>query len=139
MSDSLVLGWILFMMIMTPHAKAGAEYVSPATVPGATTIDTARAKTLFDRSAVFIDVRNEADWEAGRIPGAVHLELDQRFTEASLRAVAQPDQEVVMYCNGTKCPRSSQAAASAVGWGFTRVFYYRLGFPDWQAAGYPVE
>jgi rhodanese-related sulfurtransferase len=139
MSDSLVLGWILFMMIMTPQAKAGAGYVSPEAVPGAITIDTARAKTLFDSSAIFVDVRNDADWEAGRIPGAVHLDLDRALTEASLRAVARPDQAVVMYCNGTKCPRSSQAAAVAVGWGFRQVFYYRLGFPDWQAAGYPVE
>ena len=139
MSDSLVLGWILFMMIMTPHAKSGAEYVSPETVLGAITIDTARAKTLFDSSAIFVDVRTDADWEAGRIPGAVHLDLDRALTEASLRAVARPDQAVVMYCNGTKCPRSSQAAAAAVGWGFRQVFYYRLGFPDWQAAGYPVE
>jgi rhodanese-related sulfurtransferase len=139
MLESHVVAWILFMMIMTPHAKAGPDYVSPETVPGAITIDTARAKTLFDSSAIFVDVRNEADWEAGRIPGAVHLELDKGLNEASLRAVARPDQAVVMYCNGTKCPRSSQAAASAVGWGFTQVFYYRLGLPDWQAAGYPVE
>jgi rhodanese-related sulfurtransferase len=139
MIDSPVLAWMLFMMIMTPQAKAAPGYVSPETVPGAITIDTARAKPLFDSGAIFVDVRNDADWEAGRIPGAVHLELDNVFTEASLRAAARPDQEVVMYCNGTKCPRSSQAAASAVSWGFSRVFYYRLGFPDWQAAGYPVE
>jgi rhodanese-related sulfurtransferase len=139
MLESHVFAWVLFMMILTPQARAAPEYVSPETVPGATTIDTAQAKTLFDRGAIFIDVRNHADWEAGRIPGAIHLELDKVFTEASLSAVARPDQEVVMYCNGTKCPRSSQAAASAVGWGFARVYYYRLGFPDWQGAGYPVE
>lgn len=139
MSDSLVLGWLVFMMILAPHGKAAPDYVSPETVPGAMTIDTVQAKSLFDSGATFIDVRNDADWEAGRIPGAIHLELDHVFTEASLRAVAGPDQPVVMYCNGTKCPRSSQASTSAVGWGFTRVFYYRLGFPDWQASGYPVE
>jgi rhodanese-related sulfurtransferase len=139
MLESHVFAWILFMMILTPQARAAPEYVSPETVPGATTIDTAQAKTLFDRGAIFIDVRNHADWEAGRIPGAIHLELDKVFTEASLSAVARPDQEVVMYCNGTKCPRSSQAAASAVSWGFARVYYYRLGFPDWQGSGYPVE
>jgi rhodanese-related sulfurtransferase len=139
MFDSQVLAWMLFMMVMTPQAKASPGYVSPETVLGAITIDTAWAKTLFDHGAIFIDVRNDADWEAGRIPGAVHLDLDKGFTANSLRAVAQLDQEVVMYCNGTKCPRSSQAAAAAVSWEFTRVFYYRLGFPDWQAAGYPVE
>jgi rhodanese-related sulfurtransferase len=139
MTDSLVLGWMLLMLIMPSHANSAAEYVSPETVQGATTIDTARAKTLFDSRAIFVDVRNDADWEAGRIPGAVHLELDKGLDEASLRALARPDQAVVMYCNGTKCPRSSQAAALAVGWGFTQVYYYRLGFPDWQAAGYPAE
>jgi rhodanese-related sulfurtransferase len=139
MFDSQVLAWMLVMMVLAPHAKASPEFVSPEAVPGAITIDTARAKTLFDNGAIFIDVRNDADWEAGRIPGAVHLDLDTGFTANSLRAVARPDQAVVMYCNGTKCPRSSQAAASAVSWEFTRVFYYRLGFPDWQAAGYPVE
>jgi rhodanese-related sulfurtransferase len=108
--------WIV-LMIITPHDRAAPEYVSPETVPGASTINTAQAKTLFDRGAIFIDVRSDADWEAGRIPGAVHLELDKVFTEASLGAVARPDQEVVMYCNGTKCPRSSTDAAAAVKWG----------------------
>jgi rhodanese-related sulfurtransferase len=134
-----MLIWVWFMTIMMPPALAAPEYVSPETVPGATTIDTTQAKVLFDRGAIFIDVRNDADWEAGRIPGAVHLELDRVFTEASLGAVARRDQEVVLYCNGTKCPRSSTAAVAAVNWGFSRVYYYRLGFPDWQAAGYPAE
>jgi hypothetical protein len=80
MIDSPVLAWILFMMIMTPQAKAAPGYVSPETVPGATTIDTPRAKPLFDSGAIFVDVRNDADWEAGRIPGAIHLELDKAFT-----------------------------------------------------------
>ena len=39
-----------------------------------------------------------------------------------------------MYCNGTKCPRSSQAAASAVSWEFTQGVLLSPGFPDWQAA-----
>ena len=131
--------WILFMTIVPTHVIAAAEYVSPETVPGVTTIDTAQAKAFFERGVVFIDVRSDADWAAGRIPGAVHLELEKVFTEASFGAVVRHDQEVVIYCNGTKCPRSSQAAASAVSWGFTRVYYYRLGFPDWQAADCPVE
>jgi rhodanese-related sulfurtransferase len=134
-----MLIWIWFMTIMTSPTIAAPEYMSPETVPGATTIDTTQAKTLFDRGAIFIDVRSDADWEAGRVPGAVHLELDKVFTEASLGAVARRDQEVVLYCNGTKCPRSSTAAAAAVDWGFSRVYYYRLGFPAWQSAGYPAE
>jgi len=98
-----------------------------------------KAKALFDKGAVFVDSRTDKDWGAGRIPGAVHLELSKGFTEASLGAKAKKDQDVVMYCNGVSCLRSSEAAAKAVGWGYKKVHYYRLGFPDWKAAGYPVE
>jgi rhodanese-related sulfurtransferase len=127
------------MLLLGSLAMAADEYVSPAAVPGAITIDTTKAKALFDQGVVFIDVRNDADWESGRIPGAIHLELKHVFSAASLNAVVAKDQAVIMYCNGTQCPRSSEAAAKAVAWGFTRVYYYRLGFPNWQATGYPVE
>ena len=127
------------MMLLAPFIMAADEYVSPESVPGATTIDTAKAKSLFAKGVVFVDVRSDADWEAGRIPGAVHLEWDKVLSEASLAHVVPKDGEVVFYCNGVRCPRSSKAAAAAVVWGFTRVYYYRLGFPDWKQAGEPVE
>ncbi|HEY7491580.1 MAG TPA: rhodanese-like domain-containing protein [Candidatus Tectomicrobia bacterium] len=127
------------MLLLASLAMAAEEYVSPEAVPGAITIDTAKAKALFDRGVVFIDVRNDADWDAGRIPGAIHLELKRVFSAESLGAVVAKDQEVVVYCNGPQCPRSFEAATKAVAWGFTRVYYYRLGFPHWQAADYPAE
>lgn len=127
------------LLFLASPAMAASDYVSPEVVPGATTIDAATAKTLFDAGVVFIDVRNDADWEAGRIPGAIHLELKHVYSAESLGAVVAKDQEMVLYCNGIQCPRSSEAAAKAVAWGFPKVYYYRLGFPDWQAAGYTVE
>ena len=127
--------WPFFVFPLYVRGKliGAGVYVSPETVPGATTIDATKAKALFDKGVVFVDVRNDADWEAGRIPDAVHLELKKVFTEASLGDVVPKDQEVVIYCNDPKCPRSSTAAAAAVAWSFTKVYYYRLGFPDWQA------
>ena len=130
----MALLWLLASLAM-----AASGYVSPEAVPGATTVDTAKAKALFDTGVVFIDVRSDVDWEAGRIPGAIHLELKEVYSVASLGAAVAKDQEVLVYCNGIQCPRSSEAATQAVAWGFPKVYYYRLGFPDWQAAGYPVE
>jgi len=129
-------GLAVVLMMALPMAQA-AE--SPATVAGATTIDGAKAKAMFDKGVVFVDMRTDKDWGAGRIPGAVHLELSKVFSDASLGAKVKKDQEVVMYCNGVSCLRSSEASAKAVGWGYKKVHYYRLGFPDWKAAGYPVE
>jgi rhodanese-related sulfurtransferase len=129
-------GLAVILMMALPLAQAAD---SPETVAGATTVDGAKAKALFDKGAVFVDVRTDKDWEGGRIPGAVHLELSKVFSDASLGKKVKKDQDVVMYCNGPSCLRSSEAAAKAVGWGYKKVHYYRLGFPDWKAAGYPVE
>ncbi len=121
-----------------PAAAPGSAGVSPFEVAGATTIDAATAKALRDRGVPFVDVRGDAYWGLGHIPGAVHLELKTAFSKARLSAIVAKDQEVVFLCGGPKCLRSSKACAEAVSWGFTNVHYFRDGFPGWKAAGYPV-
>ncbi len=126
-------------LALTVAPAAQAEKVSPESVPGVTTVDGAKAKALFDKGVPFIDVRNDKDFNGGRIPGAVHLDLNKNFTADSLGKHVKKDQEVVIYCNGPSCLRSSEGSAKAKSWGYSKVYYYRLGFPDWKAAGYPVE
>ncbi len=135
---NLVLFSLFLIFAVTGTANAGSK-LSPTSVDGATTIDTAKAKALFDRGVIFVDVRKDKDWSAGRIPDAVHIELKKVLSEKSLSKEVKKDQEVVMYCNGEKCMRSSKASAKAVAWGFGKVYYYRDGFPAWKAAGNPVE
>lgn len=120
-----------------PKSSAG-QAESPTGVAGSTTIAAAEAKALFDRGVAFVDVRTLARWNLGHVPRAVLLDLKADFNEASLLTVAGKDQEIVIYCEGPKCLRSSQACSKAVSWGFTRTYYYREGFPSWRAAGYPV-
>jgi rhodanese-related sulfurtransferase len=120
-------------------------YVSPESVAGATTVDAAKAHELWEKRAVFVDVRKEGQFEAGRIPGAINLPYgpeitgDQPFNSAALESHAAKDQAVVIYCNAKGCDRSSWGAALAAEWGWTKVYYFRLGYPSWKTAGYPVE
>jgi TolB-like protein/rhodanese-related sulfurtransferase len=113
--------------------------VSPENVEGATTIGAVRAKTLYDRDVPFIDVRDEVDWNAGHISDAVHLEAFNVFSETRLSNIVGKNEEVVIHCYGPVCARSAAACVSAVSWGFTKVYYFREGFPAWKAAGYPVN
>ncbi|MBA4783118.1 MAG: rhodanese-like domain-containing protein [Rhizobiales bacterium] len=119
--------------------SAMASTVSPTLVEGATTVNAEQAKELFEAGVVFVDVRKDGDWEAGRVPGAYHLELKSAYNEGGLSGVVAKDAKVVIYCNGDSCMRSSEACAQAVGWGFKNVYYFRDGFPAWASAGYPVE
>ena len=134
------LTYLFISSLLLASSMVQAEkHVSPETVDGATTVSTTEAKTLFDQGAVFLDVRSGQDWEAGRIPGSRHLELKKEFNQESLLEIAQPDQKLVIYCNSTGCMRSSQACQKAVEWGYKQVYYYRLGYPDWQNEGYAIE
>lgn len=126
------------LCVVSSATYAGKE-PAPETVHGAETISVEKAKSLFDKGVVFVDVRKDKDWDAGRIPGAVHIESKKAFTDASLGEVAKKDQEIVLYCNGPKCHRSYNSTVKAVDWGYSKVYYYRDGFPSWQSAGLPVE
>lgn len=125
------------LLIQTP---VWASSESPASVDGAITVTAHEAKALFDSEVLFVDVRKDSDWDAGRIPGAVHLDNKKgAFSESALGAEIDKAEKVVIYCNGPKCMRSSKGSAAAVAWGYTSVYYFRGGFPEWKAAGFPVE
>lgn len=124
---------LLLVSVATPASEA------PMTVNGVKTINATEAKALFDDGALFVDPRRDSDYAAGRIPDAVHLELKSVYNQQSLSAEAAKGDAIVFYCNGPKCKRSAQAAEKAVSWGFTKLYYFRDGFPAWKSAGYPVE
>ncbi|MBI5710450.1 MAG: metalloregulator ArsR/SmtB family transcription factor [Candidatus Eisenbacteria bacterium] len=82
-----------------------------------------------------LDVRPAVEYRAGHIPGAVSIpaaELEQRIGELP------PDREVVAYCRGPYCVLAYRAVEilRARGLGARRL---TEGFPEWRAAGLPVE
>ena len=144
---SLSLATLLFVSAayaVDLPVKRDKSYVSPTSVDGATTVDSAKAHELWKARAWFVDPRKPEQYEAGRIPGALNIEYDpgtpnQQLTADSLAAEVPKNEAVVFYCNAEGCDRSSWGAALAAEWGWTEVYYYRDGFPGWTKAGYPVE
>ncbi len=114
---------------------------SPLTVPGATTVNAAEAKQLWEDGAIFLDSRKTADWEAGHIPEAVHLDRKNPdvYNSDALNDLAAKDEAIVSYCNGERCLRSAKTAEDLVKLGFKKVYYFRDGFPAWNDAGFPIE
>lgn len=110
----------------------------PAQKPRYVVVDAAAAKELFDRKALFVDVRSAASFDDGHVPGAVNMTWGRRFTKDRLANLADPDQEIVIYCYGIHCELSSKATDAAVAWGYTGVHYFMKGFPAWWGAGYPI-
>lgn len=103
------------------------------------TLEAVEAKELMDRlgdgSVVVLDVRPEEEYRAGHIPDALSVPVDA--LEAALQMLPR-DKEVVAYCRGPYCVFSDEVvrALSARGYRASRL---ADGFPEWRAAGYPVE
>ncbi len=131
--------FLVLPLIAALFAVSAAHAASPTQVEGATTVDAATAKQLFDRGVPFVDVRSANSYSDGHIPGAVHLNWAGGFGKTELAKVAKKKREVVIYCSGYRCNRSSYACKKAVSWGYKKVYYFRDGYPGWKAAGYPVE
>jgi rhodanese-related sulfurtransferase/DNA-binding transcriptional ArsR family regulator len=82
-----------------------------------------------------IDVRPAEEYDAGHIPGAISIPLDQ--LEARL-AQLPADMEIVAYCRGAYCVMAPDAVRIAQANGRTAR---RLtdGMLEWRLAGLPVE
>jgi rhodanese-related sulfurtransferase len=92
-----------------------------------------QAQKLIDAGAQLIDVRADHEWEAGRIPGATHLPLDD-LSERT--AEIDRDRPVVLYCRGGN--RSAMAAAALAEAGYEAVKMSE-GIVGWDAASLPLE
>lgn len=84
---------------------------------------------------VLVDVREDDEWRAGRVDGAIHLGkgVIERDIEA---AVPDRDAELVLYCGGGF--RSTLAADALQTMGYTNVASLAGGWRALQAAGVPT-
>ena len=82
--------------------------------------------------ALLLDVREYDEWDAGHVPGAVHIplgELSARYTELGR------DRPLFVICrSGNRSAHAAHALAGA-GWDARNV---SDGMRGWQAAGRPM-
>jgi hydroxyacylglutathione hydrolase len=86
------------------------------------------------RDLTVIDVRGDAEWKKGHIPGAKHLFLGN--LEATVNDLPR-DTPIVAVCQGGT--RSAIAASLLRRKGFTDVHNFPGGYDAWTRAGKPVE
>ena len=84
---------------------------------------------------LLVDVREESEYAAGHLPGAVHISkgVIERDAEAK---IPDPATEVILYCGGGF--RSALAADNLQKMGYTNVVSMDGGWRDWTGNGYPV-
>ena len=85
---------------------------------------------------VLIDVREDNEWEKGRIPSAIHV--GRGVLEVNIESrIPQKSTPIVVYCQGGG--RSAVAADVLGKMGYTNVSSLAGGLAAYQAAGLPVD
>ena len=93
------------------------------------------ARRLRDKDVVVLDVRPAAEYRAGHLTDAVSLpaeELTRRLRELP------KDRDLVAYCRGPYCVFADDAVRALRRRGY-RAARLEDGYPEWVAAGLPVE
>jgi rhodanese-related sulfurtransferase len=98
-------------------------------------------RILADGSAIVLDTRTRAEFDAGHIPGARNLDAPAGAQVTAVERMVNGDQSkaLVLYCNGPYCQASRRLADQLVAAGHTNVRRYQLGIPIWRALGGPTE
>lgn len=98
----------------------------------------AEVKARLDRTERFqvVDVREDHEWAAGHLPGAMHLGkgIIERDIEKMIPDLSTP---LVLYCGGGF--RSALAAKNLKDMGYSQVISMDGGFSGWKNAGLPIE
>lgn len=100
------------------------------------TVDDVQRRLAAGEQLNLVDVREESEYAAGHLPGAVHLSkgVIERDVEKTFR---DPDAELVLYCGGGF--RSALAADNLQKMGYRNVVSMDGGWRGWKEAGYEVE
>ena len=92
-------------------------------------------KRLRSKNVVVLDTRPPNEYAAGHIAGALSVPVDD--LQKQLRQLPK-EREYVAYCRGPYCVYADRAVEILTSHG-RRARRLREGFPEWRAAGLPIE
>ena len=96
-------------------------------------VDRAEARKMVDAGAQLVDVRADHEWEAGHLPGAVHIALPELAARAG---EIDKDRPVVIYCRGGNRSAMATTALAEAGYDAVKLSEGAVG---WEEEGLPFE
>lgn len=127
--------WALLLFLIVSLAGCASREEDAKNTASYQQITAEEAKSMMEEQpdAVILDVREQDEYDAGHIPGAVLLSVGTIDEETAASAILEKDTVVLVYCrSGNRSKTASQALADL---GYTQIYEFG-GIKDWP---YEVE
>ncbi|MCP1673354.1 rhodanese-related sulfurtransferase [Natronocella acetinitrilica] len=128
--------WVLFLALAVIILWILTSEMTRFTF-GLAQLDPGAATDKYNREdALFVDLRGEADFRKGHLPGAMHV-LPSALDQKNRRLEKAKKKPVIVYCqNGMQSAKPGKQLKEQ---GFEQVFLLKGGFSGWEAANLPIE
>jgi rhodanese-related sulfurtransferase len=123
---------------------------TPATLAGVRVVGAEEVRKMLDSGVPVIDTRVAAEYAEKTIKGAKSVPYKEKSAkepgfDASqdqfdlAKLPADKNAPLVLFCNSGECWKSYKASVVASKAGYTKIFWFRGGFPEWSAKGLPMQ
>lgn len=138
LADDAVASFVGSLHELAEQRLAEVREFSEAFLKGKERLNAVDRQRLLERmrngQVVVLDVRAASEYEAGHIPGARSIPLEQ--LESALKSIPR-SKEIVAYCRGLYCGLAEDAVALLRSKGY-RASRIHDSIVDWKDAGFPV-
>ncbi len=128
---------------------ASLGIATPETMAGVTRVTAEQVADLAKQGVTIADTRSLKEYENEHVRGAVlasyvekslkEIDFDAKKDDFSALKNLPKDKPIVFLCNGPECWKSYKASRAAATEGYTKIYWFRGGMPEWREKRLPVE
>ena len=124
-------------ILLNPSLATATD--APETIKGTTRVDAEGLIATVEKipDLTIIDSRIPGDRKQGFIEGSLSLPDVDTTCDTLAKVISAKNAPTLFYCNGVKCGRSVNAIGVALKCGYNNIYWFRGGFEEWLAKGYP--
>jgi rhodanese-related sulfurtransferase len=128
---------------------ASLGIATPDSLKGVTRVRAEEVAELAKQGVTLVDTRSQKEYENEHVRGAILAPyIEKSLKEAdfdaskddfsALKTIAK-EKPVIFLCNGPECWKSYKASKTAAASGYTKIYWFRGGMPEWREKHLPVE